>query len=66
MELITCGCQRKCEMESCSCVQMGMACTEACFAKSCVNEEDPNQAVIYDATVDAERESGSEDEDGDN
>ena len=40
---------------------MGMACTEACFVKSCGNE-DPDLAVIYDA----ESESGSEDEDGDN
>ena len=47
MELIACGCRRKCEMESCSCVQMGMTCIEACFAKSCGNE-DLNQAVIHD------------------
>ena len=45
---------------------MGKACTEACFAKSCGNE-DPDQVVIYDAVIyDAESESGSEDEDGDN
>ena len=47
MELIACDCQRKCEKESCSSIQMGMACTKACFAKSFGKEEDPNQAVIY-------------------
>ena len=52
-------------MESCSCVQMEMACTKACFAKSCGNE-DPDQAVISDAAGDVESKSGSEGEDGDN
>ena len=65
MELIVCDCWRKCEMESCSCVQMEMACTKACFAKSCDNE-DPDQAVISDAAGDVESKSGSEGEDGDN
>ena len=63
MELIACDCRRKCEMETCSCVQMGMACTEACFAKSCGNDEDPEQAVVYDAVGDVESESGEEDND---
>ena len=45
MELISCDCRRKCEMESCSSVQIGMACTEACFAESCGNEEDPDQDI---------------------
>ena len=66
MELIACDCLRKREMESCFCVHMGMACTEARFAKSCGNEEDPNQANICDSAGDVESESGSEDEDGDN
>ena len=53
-------------MESCSCVQVGMTCTEACFTKSCGNEEDPDQVVIYDAAGDAKSQSSSEHEDGDN
>ena len=66
MELIACDCRRKYEMESCSCVQMGIACTKACFAKSCGNKEDPDQVVIFDAAGDTESESGSEDKVGDN
>ena len=66
MELITCESRRKFEMESCSCVQVGMTCTEACFTKSCGNEEDPDQVVIYDAAGDAKSQSNSEHEDGDN
>ena len=53
-------------MEPGSYVQMGIACTKACFAKSCGNEKDSNQTVIYDAAGDAKSESGSKDEEGDN
>ena len=36
----SCGCTRKCEVGSCSCVDTGLQCTDACHSRECGNMPD--------------------------
>ena len=38
--LLSCGCTRKCEMGSCSFVDSGLQCTDACYSHECGNMPD--------------------------
>ena len=55
LELIACDCIRKCSVGSCSCIELGMKCTDACKVTNCDNMVDENSKsdqedddVIYD------------------
>ena len=40
LSLLSCGCTRKCEAGSCSCVDSGLQCPDACHSRECGNMPD--------------------------
>ena len=40
LSLLSCGCTRKCEAGSCSCVDSGLQCPDVCHSRECGNMPD--------------------------
>ena len=53
MELLSCDCKEKCEVGTCTCIDMGMRCTDLCKLQDCDNSEN-NKEVDDDIVSDYE------------
>ena len=59
MELLSCDCKKKCEVVKCTCIDMGMRCTDLCQLQECYNSE--NNKEDYDKVV-SDYETDNDDE----
>lgn len=68
LELVTCDCKKKCEEQTCICMQLGFLCTDACTHTTCGNssinefEFHENYNNLSDASDDDESDSDDEEE----
>ena len=54
MELLSRDCKKKCEAGTCTCIEMGMQCTDLCQLQDCDNSE--NKEVDNDVVCNYETE----------
>ena len=59
MELLLCDCKKKCEVGTCSCIDMGMRCTDLCQLQECDNSENNKED---DEEVGSDYETDNDDE----
>ena len=59
MELLSCDCKKKCEVGKCTCIDMGMPCTDLCQLQECDNSEnnkEDDDKVVFDYETDNDDE----------
>ena len=59
MELLSCDCKKKCEVGKCTCIDMGMRCTDLCQLQECDNSENNKED---DDKVVSDYETNNDDE----
>ena len=55
MELLSCDCKKKWEVGTCTCIEMGVRCTDLCQLQDCDNSE--NNEVENDVLCDYETDN---------
>ena len=67
MELVVCNCKKKCDEKSCTCMQLGFFCTDACFLANCKNRSGDGVSMINDdLTEHISRDDSDQDSDLEN
>ena len=59
MELLSCDCKEKCKVGKCTCINMGMWCTDLCQLQECDNSEnnkEDDDKVVSDYETDNDDE----------
>ena len=63
LEVVICDCKKKCVQTSCSCMQLGFSCTDACSLVNCSNTSDDmrsrissyeSECIIFDSDCDSD------------
>ena len=59
MELLSYDCKKECEVGKCTCIDMGMRCTDLCQLQECDNSEnnkEDDDKVVFDYETDNDDE----------
>ena len=62
LEFLSCNCKKVCQLPSCTCLENGMKCTEACVLQDCGNMNDPEINPFEQTADDGSDDSGADDD----
>ena len=64
MEMLACNCRRMCVVGTCSCVDVGLKCTDACSLGDCenraINDDENDEDLNEDNILDSESDEDSD------